>query len=140
MNKEKKVNAPKEKSVRALNRSRRLRHGTMATVLSVCFVAAVVLVNVIVSILVERYPLTVDLTSNKVFELSQESIDYVSGLDKDINVYVLATKRISPATTITTNRPILLSTNTPSILTISRSATSTSIRTSTSPPVIPMNS
>ena len=92
MNKEKKVNAPKEKSVRALNRSRRLRHGTMATVLSVCFVAAVVLVNVIVSILVERYPLTVDLTSNKVFELSQESIDYVSGLDKDINVYVLATK------------------------------------------------
>ena len=60
MNKEKKVNAPKEKSVRALNRSRRLRHGTMATVLSVCFVAAVVLVNVIVSILVERYPLTVD--------------------------------------------------------------------------------
>ncbi len=92
MNKEKKVKAPKEKSVKQLNRSRRLRHGTMATVLSVCFVAAVVLVNVIVSILVERYPLSVDLTTNKVFELSQDSIDYVEGIDKDINVYVLATK------------------------------------------------
>ena len=72
MNKEKKVKQPKEKSVQQLNRSRRLRHGTMATVLSVCFVAAVVLVNVIVSILVDRYPISVDLTSNKVFELSQE--------------------------------------------------------------------
>ena len=40
----------------------------------------------------DRYPLSVDLTSNKVFELSDESIDYVSGLDKDINVYILATK------------------------------------------------
>ncbi len=92
MNTEKNVKQPKEKSARELNRSRRLRHGTMATVLSVCFVAAVVLVNVIVSILVERYPLSVDLTSNKIFELSDESIDYVSNLDKDINVYVLATK------------------------------------------------
>ena len=86
MNKEKNVKQPKEKSARELNRSRRLRHGTMATVLSVCFVAAVVLVNVIVSILVERYPLSVDLTSNKIFELSDESIDYISNLDKDINV------------------------------------------------------
>lgn len=92
MNKEKKVKQPKEKSVQQLNRSRRLRHGTMATVLSVCFVAAVVLVNVIVSILVDRYPISVDLTSNKVFELSQESIDYVENIDKDINVYILATK------------------------------------------------
>ena len=92
MNKDKKVKQPKEKSVQQLNRSRRLRHGTMATVLSVCFVAAVVLVNVIVSILVDRYPISVDLTSNKVFELSQESIDYVENIDKDIDVYILATK------------------------------------------------
>ncbi len=95
MNKEKKVKERKEKtekSVKSLNRTRRLRHGTMATVLSVCFVAAVVLVNVIASIVVERFPISVDLTCNKVFELSQESIDYVESLDKDIEVYVLATE------------------------------------------------
>ena len=97
MNKEKKVKTPKEKkvkvkSVKSLNRSRRLRHGTMATVLSVCFVAAVVLVNVIASIVVERFPISLDLTSNKIFELSQESIDYVESLDQDIEVYVLATE------------------------------------------------
>ena len=95
MNNEKKVKErkeKKEKSVKSLNRSRRLRHGTMATVLSVCFVAAVVLVNVIASIVVERFPISLDLTSNKIFELSQESIDYVESLDQDIEVYVLATE------------------------------------------------
>ena len=64
----------------------------MATALSVCFVAAVVLVNVIASLLVERFPISVDLTANKIFELSQESIDYVQGLEQDIDVYVLATE------------------------------------------------
>lgn len=98
MNKEKKVKEPKSsketkvQSVKKLHRSRRLRHGTMATVLSVCFVAAVVLVNVIASILVERYPISVDLTANKVFEISDESIEYVQNIDKDINVYILATE------------------------------------------------
>ena len=97
MNNEKKVKErkeKKEKSVKSLNRSRRLRHGTMATVLSVCFVAAVVLVNVIASIVVERFPISLDLTSNKIFELSQESIDYVESLDQDIEVYVLATEEV----------------------------------------------
>ncbi len=98
MNKEKKVKepkAPKEHKVptaKDLHRSRSFRHGTMATVLSVCFVAAIVLINVIASILVDRYPITVDLTSNKVFEISDESIDYIQNIDKDINVYVLATE------------------------------------------------
>lgn len=98
MNKEKKVKEPKSQnetkvqSVKKLHRSRRLRHGTMATVLSVCFVAAVVLINVIASILVERYPISVDLTTNKVFEISDESIDYIKNINKDINVYVLATE------------------------------------------------
>lgn len=95
MNNEKNVKErkeKKEKSVKSLNRSRRLRHGTMATVLSVCFVAAVVLVNVIASIVVERFPISVDLTSNKIFELSQDSIDYVENLDQDIDVYILATE------------------------------------------------
>lgn len=98
MNKEKKVKEPKApktpkvQTAKDLHRSRRLRHGTMATVLSVCFVAAVVIINVIASILVERYPITVDLTTNKVFEISDESIEYIKGIDKDINVYVLATE------------------------------------------------
>lgn len=95
MNKENKVKqpkAPKEKSVKDLSRSRRLRHGSMATAISVIFVAAVVLVNVIASILVERFPISVDLTTNKVFEISDESIDYIQNIDKDINVYILATE------------------------------------------------
>ena len=44
------------------------------------FIAAVVLVNVVVSVVMDRYPLKVDLTSSKLYEISQVSIDYVKNL------------------------------------------------------------
>ena len=50
--------------------SRRFKHGSLATAMTVGFVAAVVLVNVIVGLLVERFPMNIDLTDNQIFELS----------------------------------------------------------------------
>ena len=54
------------------------------------FIAAVVLVNVVVSVVMDRYPLKVDLTSSKLYEISQDSIDYVKNLSKDVKILVLA--------------------------------------------------
>lgn len=71
-------------------RSRRFKHGTLATVMTAGFVALVVLVNVIVGLLVERFPLNIDLTDNQIFELSEESIDYLKGIDNEIEITVLA--------------------------------------------------
>ncbi|MBR6790039.1 MAG: GldG family protein, partial [Oscillospiraceae bacterium] len=71
-------------------RSRRFKHGTLATVMTAGFVALVVLVNVIVGLLVERFPMDIDLTDNKIFELSEESIDYLKGIDNEIEITVLA--------------------------------------------------
>ena len=72
--------------------SRRFKHGTLATVMTVGLVAVVVLVNVIVGLLVERFPISIDLTDNKIFELSDESIDYLKGIDQQIEISVLATE------------------------------------------------
>lgn len=72
--------------------NRRFKHGTLATVMTIGLVAAVVLVNIIFSMLMERLPSQVDLTDNKIFEISDESIDYVKALDKDVKITILATE------------------------------------------------
>ena len=68
--------------------SRRFKHGTMATVITIVVVAAVVLVNVIVGMLLGLFPSSLDLTDNNRFQLGEESIQYVQRLDEDIIITV----------------------------------------------------
>ena len=71
---------------------RQLKHGMMATVLTLIFVAAVVLVNVIATVIFERYPLTIDLTKEKKYSISDQSEEYVKSIDTDVTVTVFATE------------------------------------------------
>ena len=70
--------------------SRRFKHGSLATAMTIGFVALVVLVNLIVGLLVERFPMNIDLTDNQIFALSDESIEYVKGVEQNISINVLA--------------------------------------------------
>ena len=71
---------------------RQLKHGMMSTVLTIVFVAAVVLVNVIATVLFERYPLTLDLTKEKKFSISDESIEYVEKIDTEVMITIFSTE------------------------------------------------
>ena len=68
---------------------KRFKYGTLATVITVIFIAIVVLINVVFSTLENRLSLKIDLTPNKAFALSSQSKDYLKTLDKDIEVYIL---------------------------------------------------
>ncbi len=96
--KEKKPKDKKEQSGVARAKKRRnakvFKHTTLATVLTVIFIAAVVLVNVIASIIFDRYPLTIDLTENNKYSISKESADYVKSIDKEIRITVLAEREV----------------------------------------------
>lgn len=70
--------------------NRRLRYGSFATVFSVAFLAVIILLNVICSVLVEKYPINIDLTEDSIFMLTDDSINYLKTLDKDVKVTVLA--------------------------------------------------
>jgi len=72
------------------SQNRNFKFGTVATALTVGFIAVVVVINIIATILLEKFPLTIDLTSSGRYDISQESIDYVSGIDKEVDIYVLA--------------------------------------------------
>ena len=80
----------KKGGIIAFLRSRKAKKGFIAVLITVLFIAAIVLINVVTNILVDRVPaLSIDMTKNSVFELQQESVDYVKDLDKDVTITVL---------------------------------------------------
>ena len=82
---------PKKKSkLVTFLKSRNAKKGTLAIVLTVLFIAAVVGLNIIAKTLTTNYPvLSHDLTSSNVFELTETSTEYLKDLEKDITIYVL---------------------------------------------------
>lgn len=71
---------------------RNLKYGSFATALTVLFIAAVVLVNVVATMLFDRFPMSLDLTSNSIYSVSQETVDYVEGIDVLVDITVMATE------------------------------------------------
>lgn len=70
-------------------KSRKLKYGAIATVITILVLVGVIVINVIVGILSDKYPLSVDLTKNQAFNLTSDSIDFLNGLEKDVQIYIL---------------------------------------------------
>lgn len=79
----------KDKKEKKFN-GKKLKHGTMATVFTCIFLALLVLVNVVTTMLFDRYPITIDLTSEKIYSVSDESEEYVKNVDVDVMVTIFA--------------------------------------------------
>lgn len=89
---ESKVKEPekKDKKIKAKKNHKKLKHGTMATVLTVVFIAVLVLVNVVATSVFERFPLTIDMTSDDSYTISDETADYIKNVEKKIKITVLS--------------------------------------------------
>lgn len=70
--------------------AKKLKHGTMATVFTCIFLALLVLVNVVMTVLFERYPITIDLTKDKIYSMTEASEEYVKNVDVDVLVTIFA--------------------------------------------------
>ncbi len=87
-----KEEAPKkEKSSRKMSAAvrKKFKYGGLAAAITAVVVAIVVVVNILVSTLVEKYPLKLDLTETAMYEISEDTIDYVSSLEQNVNFTVL---------------------------------------------------
>lgn len=74
-------------------KSRKARHGIVATAIVLVTAALVVVLNIIVSLLVDRFPnLKLDLTANSAYALHDDTVDYLSHMTKDVNLYILSTE------------------------------------------------
>ena len=63
----------KKQKMKGLFSSRRMKYGSIATVLTALFIAAVILVNAIVSAVDSKWSLYFDLTKDKFFTISEET-------------------------------------------------------------------
>ena len=71
-------------------KSKKFKHGGLSVLFTVIFIAAIVLVNVVFNLVLDRFDIKADLTDNSIFTLSEESEEYLKGVDKKINFYVTA--------------------------------------------------
>lgn len=73
--------------------TRKLGHSALSAVLTAVVIAVVVLANVVVTMFFERYPLTVDMTSDKRYTIGEKSLEYVRKIDTDVQVTVFADEK-----------------------------------------------
>jgi len=73
-------------------KSRKFRQGSFATVITVLGVVLILVLYFMFSALSTRFDWRLDLTPERLFEITEESIDFIANLDHDVNVFVLNTE------------------------------------------------
>jgi hypothetical protein len=71
---------------------RNLRYGFVSVCITLVVIAVIVLFNVVLTALFKKYPLDIDLTEDRIFEISGETIGFLENLDQDVDIYVLNTE------------------------------------------------
>ena len=69
---------------------RKWKYGSVATAVTVVVVALVVLFNVVVNLLSEKIDMSVDLTKNGTFEISQETMDYLATVNEPVEIVCMS--------------------------------------------------
>ena len=70
---------------KALFKDRKFRYGGSSALLTVLVIAIIVVINLIV----RSYDLRVDLTENKLYSLSEQTLRILDNLDQKVNIYAL---------------------------------------------------
>ncbi|TQI67638.1 Gldg family protein [Clostridium sp. KNHs216] len=90
---EKKKKGKLAEKVGAYTKSTKFRRGEISTAFTAGFLIVVILINVIVSVLAQRYPsMNLDLTKNKVNTLSTQAAEIVSKVNVPTTIYIMATQ------------------------------------------------
>jgi ABC-type uncharacterized transport system involved in gliding motility auxiliary subunit len=77
------------KLLKKKQRKKKMKYGSIAAVVTLIVTAIVILLNVVVGLLVERYPnAKLDLTTSSVYEVSDETLDYIKNLDEEVEIAV----------------------------------------------------
>ncbi|MBQ8296710.1 MAG: GldG family protein [Ruminococcus sp.] len=71
---------------------KKFKYGSMSVVVIALVIAIVVVINIIAGMLMKRYPLKLDLTADKRYELCDETINALKEMDKDVEITVTTTE------------------------------------------------
>ena len=85
--KAKKVKAPKAK---LLKNQALFKKGGYSVAITAAFIAAVIVINILVTALSDRFVLEFDMSTEKTNSISEENIDFIKSVEDDIEVIVCA--------------------------------------------------
>jgi len=68
---------------------RKAKYGGFATVITIIFIVAVLIVNMIATGLTDKLGLSIDLTQDNSFEIGSSSKEYVKDIEDEVKIYVL---------------------------------------------------
>ncbi len=68
------------------------KRNTYALIFTVVLVAVLVLVNLLSTLLAQRLPTTIDVTTDRSNSLTPENIEFIKGIDKEVELIVCATR------------------------------------------------
>lgn len=85
--KAKKVKKPKTKKIR---NQAFLKKGSYSVAITAAFLAGVVILNVLMSALNDRFVLEYDMSAEKLNSISEENIDFIKGIEDEVTVTVCA--------------------------------------------------
>ncbi|MBQ3055328.1 MAG: GldG family protein [Oscillospiraceae bacterium] len=76
---------------------KKLKYASISTLFIAITVVMVVLVNVLVGIVSDRFSLQLDLSMDSGYTLSEETAEYLKNVDEDVTIYVLKHKNLVEA-------------------------------------------
>lgn len=80
--------APEKDGKKKKVKGKKLKYGSMSVAMIVVVIAIVVLANLMCGLLMQRYPVKLDLTADKRYDLTDETIGVLKDIDKDVEITV----------------------------------------------------
>ncbi len=77
----------KKKSSKNPFKSKKFKHGSLSVAFTVIFVAAIVLVNVILNLVLDRFDVEVDLTDSGLYTMGEELENYIKSSEGKVTFY-----------------------------------------------------
>ena len=78
--------------IKAVLSNRKFKFGSLATIITVVFIAAVIIINIIASILTSSFTLKYDLTTEKMYEVDAGTINFLKDIDDEVTINILSSE------------------------------------------------
>ncbi len=75
-------------------KSRKFKYGTLATIFTIIFIIAIVLVNVVLGYMTDRFVWEFDMTKEHLFEISEDTKEVIDDMSRNVTITVLADETV----------------------------------------------
>ena len=84
---------PNLSAVKSAMHKDKFKHGSMAVVFTAVFISIIIVVNILVSALSDRFPsMNFDMTLEGLNTLSEEAVDVAKGIESDTTIYIIGSE------------------------------------------------